>query len=666
MLKLLRRTIGRYDSPLDECRALCSRLRYADTLKGLDQPRLRRLLELLPALDKGSVIGLHRWSEQHTHPVLPLYNFASRFGAEIDERQFAALRKLVGFIGFKGCRVPATELAGLEEAAKALSREEIAVLFRDDPWVDNFATSVWEFAHGASELASYPWNVSLPIADLCNARCTFCTSWLDGRAIVKLEQIDALQEVIKRAIFLGLVGHGEPMAHPQFAEICDKLASLLDRRASCYTITNGYFLEKWQDRLDRMHLDSYSISLNAASAATHDVVMGLGPTAFDRIVASIRHLVRLRESTNPKLQIHTTMVVTQQNMHEVAGFVELGNELRVNGIWLRSLLPQPGLIPGLNYHTLSPKLHPDFPRLKQNALAAIQASKVPVQADPGTWEIDLFAPHLLERIAADPPPIVTREAAEKDKKLRHRNEYLYEARFRSLRGARKDPGRSSVVTWRDGELHLRTPAAAGAYAISVPLRVPSQANLGGSVTIEAACIDGELGFGLLNTETNEWIDRGSIGPQETKALRLSFPSGVRQCEVIVDNRSALGTPSAGLLRSVTAQLGDAAGEPGDRISAWPDFRVHNPLDPHDDGLNPLAREPRFGCKAVYYNLYINEMFFRLNPCCYMQEVPGFDEVRFDGSYPFPAAWNSPGMVALRTHLRDGPLFGACKRCPEKW
>ena len=90
------------------------------------------------------------------------------------------------------------------------------------------------------------------------------------------------------------------------------------------------------------------------------------------------------------------------------------------------------------------------------------------------------------------------------------------------------------------------------------------------------------------------------------------------------------------------------------------------IDPLEDGSNPMNRHPRFACKAVYYNLYINELFFRLNPCCFMQQVPGFEEVRFNGGYDFFEAWNSPGMVELRGRLAHGPLFGACKRCPGKW
>ena len=45
---------------------------------------------------------------------------------------------------------------------------------------------------------------------------------------------------------------------------------------------------------------------------------------------------------------------------------------------------------------------------------------------------------------------------------------------------------------------------------------------------------------------------------------------------------------------------------------WAKLERHNAYDKFDDGTNPLGRVPRFGCKAVYYNLYINEMFYRMN------------------------------------------------------
>ena len=62
------------------------------------------------------------------------------------------------------------------------------------------------------------------------------------------------------------------------------------------------------------------------------------------------------------------MVVTQQNLHEVEKFVELGNSLKVNNIQIKTLSGVGGEIPGLNYHSLPPYFHPDFQALKQRAI----------------------------------------------------------------------------------------------------------------------------------------------------------------------------------------------------------------------------------------------------------------------------------------------------------
>src|SRR5439155_25079204 len=138
-------------------------------------------------------------------------------------------------------------------------------------------------------------------------------------------------------------------------------------------------------QLERINLYSYSISLNAATPETHDIVMGLGKDAFPRIVDSIAGLLALGKSSGNVAEVFITMVVTQQNIAEIPAFVELGNRLGVSEIWFRSLLPQGNLIPGLNYHMVPPYLHPDFERLRRDAVAAIQASQVPVQADPALW-----------------------------------------------------------------------------------------------------------------------------------------------------------------------------------------------------------------------------------------------------------------------------------------
>jgi MoaA/NifB/PqqE/SkfB family radical SAM enzyme len=231
----------------------------------------------------------------------------------------------------------------------------------------------------------------------------FCTSWLEGREILDLKQLDRFSSVLRNAVYVGLVGHGEPMAHPEFNVLCAKLADVLDPRAQCYTITNGVFLEKWRDHLDTINLHSYSISLNAATPETHDAVMGLGLDVFPKIVRSLGYLINFRDRKGLGAQVYITLVVTQQNIQEIPAFIELGNRLGVTGVWLRTLLPQAGLLPGLNYHLLAPYLHPEFYRLRQEAREAIAASRVPVQADPDVWQNKLFSPQVEELIKHQSP-----------------------------------------------------------------------------------------------------------------------------------------------------------------------------------------------------------------------------------------------------------------------
>jgi hypothetical protein len=543
------------------------------------------------------------------------------------------------------------------------SPDEILKLVTPTPIVQNFAKNIWEFAHGKTTLTTYPWNISIPVADLCNARCTFCTSWLDGRKILDLDKLVLFEPVLRNALLIGLVGHGEPMAHPRFDELCDRLAEMCDPVSSVYTITNGFFLEKWRDQLERINLHSYSISLNAATAETHDVVMGLGRDAFPRIVESIEHILELSKRPGHDKHVFITLVVTQQNLHEIPGFIELGNRLGVSEIWLRSLLPQAGLIPGLNYHQVPPYMHPEFERLRRSAVAAIKASRVAVQADPGVWGQKIFSETLEQQILIKPPPTISREEALRDRDLRHRNEFLYHQDKGIFRGRPLDSGATSEVRWAGGRLAVLTPQGSGAYAASVPVRYPDEGPQEVRIDVEIACETGSLALGLLDEATNSWLDRVFVEPGPDRTVALQTSTSGQSLQLVIHNGGDGSAPARGSIGGVRIRV---AGIGQSLPIEWELLTVHNAADPLDDGTNPLGREPRFACKAVYYNSYVNEFFYRVNPCCYLQAVPGYEEIRLDGDMTFMEAWNSPGMVELRRRLAEGPLFGACMRCPEKW
>jgi hypothetical protein len=613
--------------------------------------------ELLDDLAAGDIEVI---SDDDRRQLAPYISAARGLGEKGRLKEVHDLLPAVSRVFVYGCAIPEEQLADLEKRMAKVDRETVEVLSSSDPWIRNFLLNVWEYVHGVTELTTYPWNISLPIADICNARCTFCTAWIDGKALVKLPQIEAFSDVIRHAVSVGLVGHGEPLAHPQFDKICELISTHLDPRATTYTITNGVYLKKWEHLLDAINLRSFSISLNAATPETHHTVMGLGENAFPGIVESLQKLCEKDENGNAKRNVSITMVLTQQNFHEIPAFIRLGEELGVTQVWLRSLLPQTNLTPGLNYHLLPAYELPNFAQLKEEAIAAITNAKVPVVADPSTWDTPVFPPQLQERIKLQPPPYVSREDALRDKDLRKRTAEVYTADSFKRRGRRLAMDRFTRVDFRDGYTRIETKSDAWQYAISAPLPRPANDAGAGHVSVNITSVSGKLGIGLWDEPNKVWVSRAGL--EQDGVATLPFDEIRPGVEFVVENWSTEGRSSSGTLDAPKVFVGEEQIGEIELVKGT----IYNSIDPFEDGTNPLGRTPRFACKAVYYNLYVNEMYFRVVPCCYMTHVAGFEEIRFDGSAPFLEIWNSPAMVELRRRLNAGPLLGACRKCPEKW
>src|SRR4029077_20807096 len=147
-------------------------------------------------------------------------------------------------------------------------------------------------------------------------------------------------------------------------------------------------------------------------------------------------------------------------------------ELGVSAVWLRALLPQSSLVPGLNYHVLAPNLHPEFQRHRTEALAAIAASTVPVQAEPEMWEADIFSGPLRDEVERNPPALISRDEALKSRDLRHRNHDLYTSDKQALRGRPVAGGAFTTVRRHEDGIYLGTREAQWSYALSVPLSWP--------------------------------------------------------------------------------------------------------------------------------------------------------------------------------------------------
>ena len=323
----------------------------------------------------------------------------------------------------------------IEHLLEELSRYELPQIRRvcqNDPWLSNFLTNLWEYNKGETTLTSYPWNICLPIADVCNASCTFCNSWLRGRRWMQLDEVEKFAPLIRHAKMLGLAGHGEPLIHPEFDALSRRFSELLDPRSEVYLITNGYLISRYESQLEAMRVRTYNISLNAVTQKTHETVMGLGAGAFERVIEAVKRLVAKRVA-GADIEVNLSLVVLKQNLHEIAPFVSLANDLGVSNIYIRTLRSTEsyGII-GLNYHTLAAADHLECQRLVDEGRKAIQESAVPVDADPDSWALPVFSPDDAEYLEQNPPKELERDEARRDPDVRK----FYDAKFaRSAFGA---------------------------------------------------------------------------------------------------------------------------------------------------------------------------------------------------------------------------------------
>jgi MoaA/NifB/PqqE/SkfB family radical SAM enzyme len=198
---------------------------------------------------------------------------------------------------------------------------------------------------------------------------------------------------------LDLVGWGEPMIHPQFGAVLKLLRECAHPSARVALTTNGTRLKQWADRLVEAKIRHYAVSVHAATTVTHQDLMGFRKEVFDQVLAGVRALTAHKKS-HPDMSVEMVMVVTQQNIAEIPEFLSMSERLGADKAHLRTLMP--GLDPpreGLDYHRLAPYLHPEFNRLRDEAIAAIARSRLSVRTEPEAWSRPLFTSELESKIA---------------------------------------------------------------------------------------------------------------------------------------------------------------------------------------------------------------------------------------------------------------------------
>jgi radical SAM protein with 4Fe4S-binding SPASM domain len=189
-------------------------------------------------------------------------------------------------------------------------------------------------------------SIKMKITSQCNLRCEMCRYWQIADEQLPIEVMLA---GLESAASLGCqkvhLSGGEVTLHPDLVETIRRGAEL-GMRVSL--TTNGILMDKERARqwIDA-GLRSASFSLDGANRKKHDRIRGVAG-AFKRTVRAIRTLRREVDRKRSKLSLRVNVVLSRQNLDELAGLVRLGGELGVADV-----LPMP--IDGKHAERPSPK-----------------------------------------------------------------------------------------------------------------------------------------------------------------------------------------------------------------------------------------------------------------------------------------------------------------------
>lgn len=187
-----------------------------------------------------------------------------------------------------------------------------------------------------AKLASFvpeSWQ-EIRLTENCNSKCITCSAWRRRSAneLSLAELSDAFRQLrelgASRVTFTG----GEPLLRPDITDIIKKAKST--GFENVMLITNGLLLEERSAELVNSGLSHLLVSIDGMQDVD-SVVKGV-PTHFEKAVAGIRAINKLKEEENQNFKTVILTTLLEPNAREVPQLIEMCHELKAS--WLFNLL----------------------------------------------------------------------------------------------------------------------------------------------------------------------------------------------------------------------------------------------------------------------------------------------------------------------------------------
>lgn len=181
-----------------------------------------------------------------------------------------------------------------------------------------------------------PDTLQISLTSRCNLRCRMCSVWENANNSDELT-FDEAKSVIDQCKNWGVGEINLCGGEPLLKDSCIKIIEYAKQNNFRVILTtNGTLIDNnMAQQLANSKLDIVTISLDGATAGTHDKIRGL-PGSFDKIIKGIKHLNLFKESS--KLVKVLILTISDYNLDELEDYFHLAKSLSIDALYLTSLV----------------------------------------------------------------------------------------------------------------------------------------------------------------------------------------------------------------------------------------------------------------------------------------------------------------------------------------
>ncbi len=174
-------------------------------------------------------------------------------------------------------------------------------------------------------IQSKPTHFEIDFLSECNLRCMMChqAKYIMPHDKLSQSSIDSIINQLPHVETVMIAGLGEPLLYKKIGQFLPYLS-----RYRCYShlFTNGMLIDKRLD--DLKHLNKVSISFDGDNKSTFEFLRSRAE--FKKIVSNIK----LLHTHAPKLLLATSTVVSNRNVGQIKGIVDLATECGIKEVHL--------------------------------------------------------------------------------------------------------------------------------------------------------------------------------------------------------------------------------------------------------------------------------------------------------------------------------------------